>query len=265
MDDSNPNLKMVLYGNEYFAINQEEYLALPAQPLPQRLPIPKRVKSPAKTLPAKRALPFDKPVKRSSKRTDRKEDSSEATTSEDAEREEDGNNTTPTTAIKRRQATTTPAGHVSIEMFNLVVERLEILQASYQSLQEQRQDSLQRMCDTITRMDSQFCMHSTTLTRMENQILDTDTRVDVVEANVKCLQHAAASTASQRSTMDANVRKMADQITRLEGGASNNIQREGNNNSSSFFIGGMYALSRINSMLYFFINSMLYFISITLI
>ncbi len=63
MDDTNPNLQMVLINNEYYAIDQEIFPSLPApaqplQPLPQRATNPRKSKSPGTTLPAKRALPF---------------------------------------------------------------------------------------------------------------------------------------------------------------------------------------------------------------
>ena len=245
MDDTNPNLQMVLINNEYYAIDQEIFPSLPApaqplQPLPQRATNPRKSKSPGTTLPAKRALPFEKPVSRSAKRTDRREDS-EATTSEDME-DEEGYNTTPTT-VKKRHTTTAQEGYVSREEFNLVVQRLENLQASYQSIQDAKMDHLQKLTDALMRHDSQLSMHSTTLSRMENQILDTDTRVDKMEANMKSLQHAAASNASWKSTTETNMRKMADQVSRLEtGGASNNNRGVDSSNSSSFFFGGMYAL-----------------------
>ncbi len=44
-------------------------------------------------------------------------------------------------------------------------------------------------------------------------------------------------------TTEINMRKMADQVSRLEtGGASNNNRGVDSSNSSSFFFGGMYAL-----------------------
>ena len=119
-----------------------------------------------------------------------------------------------------------------------MVERLETLQQSYQTLQESRQDALQQMCDAMTRRDSRLSSHSTTLTRMENQILDTNDRVTVVESSMKSLQNEAASIAIWRSMMEAGARKMAEQLTRLTnvGGASNN--QRGYPSNSSFFIGG---------------------------
>ena len=108
----------------------------------------------------------------------------------------------------------------------------------FPALKESRQNALQQMCDAMTRMDSRLHSHSTTLTRMENHILETDDRVTVVESAMKSLQHAAASTASWRSTMEASARKMADQLTRVtnEGGASNS--QRGDTSNSSFFIRG---------------------------
>jgi len=103
-------------------------------------------------------------------------------------------------------------------------------------------DHLQKMTDALERHDTQLSMHSTTLSRMENQILDTDTRVDRVEASMKSLQHAAASTASWKATAESNMKKMADQFSRLETGGASSNNRVDNNNTSSFFFGGMYAL-----------------------
>ena len=121
-----------------------------------------------------------------------------------------------------------------MEMFQAVVERLETLQQSYQSLQEERQELLQAMQDAII-------SNRTALSKMDNHLIDTSRRVTALETSIKSLQHAAATTASWKSTMEAGTKKMADQLSRgTRGEGATNNQRD--TSDSSFFIGGMYIL-----------------------
>ena len=142
---------------------------------------------------------------------------------------------------------TQPAGHVnteewvSMEMFQAVVERLETLQQSYQSLQEERQENLQQMADAITKIADSLYKNTTAISSMDNHLIDTSRRVTALETSIKSLQHAAATTASWKSTMEAGTKKMADQLSRgTSGEGATNNQRD--TSDSSFFIGGMYIL-----------------------
>jgi len=153
---------------------------------------------------------------------------------------------TTTVNLNMRPATQ-PAGHVnteewvSMEMFQAVVERLETLQQSYQSLQEERQENLQQMADAITKLADRLYKNTTVISSMDNHLIDTSRRVTALETSIKSLQHAAATTASWKSTMEAGTKKMADQLSRgTSGEGATNNQRD--TSDSSFFIGGMYIL-----------------------
>jgi len=128
-----------------------------------------------------------------------------------------------------------------MEMFQAVVERLETLQQSYQSLQEERQENLQQMADAITKIADSLYKNTTVISSMDNHLIDTSRRVTALETSIKSLQHAAATTASWKSTMEAGTKKMADQLSRgTSGEGVTNNQRD--TSDSSFFIGGMYIL-----------------------
>jgi len=131
--------------------------------------------------------------------------------------------------------------YVTVEAYEALIRRVELLQSSYEHLQERQAETMGEMCNSISRLEGGQIEMQTAINRSEELITNAGGRVAMMEHSIRELKQANSSTTSWKASMEASLRGMKEQLIRAPREDTNEASQDKDTNSS-FFIGGMYTL-----------------------